>query len=70
VMPYRFEMYMYPGCNWNFIMGSKLYHPTADMILQRADLIDGLKYYNSDIHKASFILPNYIKQELGELYKW
>ncbi len=70
VMPYRFEMYMYPGCNWNFVLGSKLYHPTADMILQRADLMDGLRYYNADIHKASFVLPNYVKQELGELYKW
>lgn len=70
VMPYRFEMYSYPGCNWNFILGSKFYHPTADMILQRAELIDDLKYYNSDIHKASFILPNYIKKELGNLYKW
>ena len=70
VIPYRFEMYMYPGCNWNFVLGSKLYHPTADMILQRADLMDGLRYYNADIHKASFVLPNYVKQELGELYKW
>ncbi|MRJ02553.1 MAG: polyamine aminopropyltransferase [Epsilonproteobacteria bacterium] len=70
VMPYRFEMYSYPGCNWNFILGSKRYHPTADIILQRADLIDGLRYYNSDIHKASFILPNYVKKELGQLYKW
>ena len=70
VMPYRFEMYMYPGCNWNFVLGSKLYHPTADMILQRADLMDGLRYYNADIHKASFVLPNYVKQELGDLYKW
>ncbi len=70
VMPYRFEMYVYPGCNWNFIMGSKHYHPTADLVLQRADLIDGLKYYNSDIHRASFVLPNYVKKELGDLYKW
>lgn len=70
VMPYRFEMYMYPGCNWNFILGSKLYHPTADMILQRADLIEGLRYYNADIHKASFVLPTYVKKELGDLYKW
>ncbi len=70
VMPYRFEMYMYPGCNWNFVLGSKLYHPTADMILQRADLMDGLRYYNAAIHKASFVLPNYVKQELGDLYKW
>jgi len=70
VMPYRFEMYMYPGCNWNFILASKLYHPTADIILQRADLLDGLRYYNSDIHKASFVLPTYVKKELGDLYKW
>ncbi len=70
VMPYRFEMYVYPGCNWNFILGSKHYHPTADIILQRADLIDGLRYYNSDLHKASFILPNYVKKSLGKLYKW
>ncbi|SMC08752.1 polyamine aminopropyltransferase [Nitratiruptor tergarcus] len=70
VMPYRFEMYMYPGCNWNFILGSKHHHPTADMILQRADLLDGLRYYNADIHKASFVLPNYVKKELGDLYKW
>ncbi len=70
VMPYRFEMYMYPGCNWNFILASKLYHPTADIILHRADLLDGLRYYNSDLHKASFVLPNYVKQELGDLYKW
>ncbi|WP_200762938.1 polyamine aminopropyltransferase [Nitrosophilus alvini] len=69
-MPYRFEMYMYPGCNWNFIVGSKFYHPTADIILQRADLIDNLKYYNSDIHISSFTLPTYVKKELGELYKW
>ncbi|MRI59307.1 MAG: spermidine synthase [Epsilonproteobacteria bacterium] len=70
VMPYRFEMYVYPGCNWNFILGSKLYHPTADIILQRADLLDDLRYYNSDLHKASFVLPNYVKKELGDLYKW
>ncbi len=70
VMPYRFEMYMYPGCNWNFVLGSKHYHPTADMVLQRADMMDDLRYYNADIHKASFVLPNYVKKELGELYKW
>jgi spermidine synthase len=69
-MPYRFEMYSYPGCNWNFIFGSKKYHPVADMILQKADLLENLKYYNSDIHKASFVLPQYIKKELGFLNKW
>ncbi len=64
VMPYRYEMITYPGVIWSFVLASKKYHPTADIILQRADLIDGLKYYNSDIQRASFILPTYIKKEL------
>ncbi len=64
VMPYRYEMITYPGVNWNFILASKKYHPTADIILQRADLIEGLKYYNSDIQRASFALPTFVKKEL------
>ncbi len=63
-MPYRYEMYSYPGVNWNFILSSKKYHPTADINLQRADLLEGNRYYTSDIHKASFVLPKYIKKEL------
>jgi len=64
VMPYRYEMISYPGINWNFIIASKKYHPTADIILQRADLIEGLKYYNSDIQRAAFAVPTYVKKEL------
>ncbi len=63
-MPYRYEMYTYPGVNWNFILASKKYHPTADINLQRADLLEGCKYYTSDIHKASFSVPKFIKKEL------
>lgn len=43
------------------LLASKAYHPTADVILQRTDLIDGLSYYNCDIHMASFAMPNYIR---------
>ncbi len=64
VMPYRYEMITYPGVNWNFILASKKYHPTADIILQRADLIEDLKYYNSDIQRAAFAVPTYVKKEL------
>jgi spermidine synthase len=63
-MPYRYEMISYPGTLYNFILASKKYHPTADINLQRADLMDGLKYYNSDIHIASFAKPTYIFKEL------
>jgi spermidine synthase len=64
VMPYRYEMLCYPAGVWNFILASKKYHPTADVILQRVDLIDGLKYYNCDIHQAAFALPSLVSKEL------
>ncbi len=63
-MPYSYPMYSYPGTNWNFIFASKKYHPTADIILQRADLLEGHSYYTSDIHKAAFTVPRYIKKAL------
>ena len=45
------------------LLASKEYHPTADINLQRADMLDGLQYYNSDIHPAAFAMPNYIRKE-------
>jgi len=63
-MPYRYEMYSYPGTNWNFILASKKYHPTADIVLQRADLLEGVQYYTSDIQRASFTVPRNIKKAL------
>jgi len=45
------------------LLASKEYHPTADLILQRSDMIDGLSYYNCDIHIAAFAMPNYIRKE-------
>ena len=47
------------------ILASKFYHPTADINLQRSDFLDGCNYYNSDIHIASFTMPNYIKKEIA-----
>ncbi len=47
------------------LLASKEYHPTADIILQRADMLDGLKYYNSDIHPAAFAMGNNVR----EIYK-
>ena len=69
VMPYRVEAVSVVGGVKTFILASKEYHPTADLILQRADLIDGLKFYNSDIHPASFAMPNYIRNALRGIAK-
>ena len=57
VMPYNL------GNCTTALLASKEYHPTADIILNRADLLDGLEYYNSDVHPAAFAMGNYIKKE-------
>ena len=49
-MPYRFG-------HQASIIASKKYHPTADINLQRSDLLDGLDYYSSEIQLASFVFP-------------
>jgi spermidine synthase len=51
------------------ILCSKEYHPTADINLQRADMIDGLSYYNCNVHPAAFAMPNYIRKEYLGLIK-
>ena len=56
-MPYQVR-------NKSFILASKKYHPTADIILQRADFLEGLSYYNCDMHLASFVKPTSIHKAL------
>lgn len=57
IMPYNL------GTGETAILASKEYHPTADLILQRSDMLDDVHYYNCDIHVASFAMPNYIRKE-------
>lgn len=57
VMPFHI------GNGESALLASKEYHPTADIILQRADMIDGLEYYNCDVHPAAFAMGNYIRKE-------
>jgi spermidine synthase len=57
IMPYNL------GNGSTALLASKEYHPTADIILQRSDMLDDLKYYNCDVHIASFAMPNYIRKE-------
>lgn len=60
IMPYKV------GGGKTMLLCSKEYHPTADIILQRSDLLEGHSYYNCDIHTAAFAMPQYIrKQYLG-----
>ncbi|MBN2815248.1 MAG: spermidine synthase [Campylobacterales bacterium] len=56
VMPFNL------GTGETAILASKEYHPTADIILHRTDMLDGLEYYNCDVHPAAFAMGNYIKK--------
>ena len=46
----------------NLILASHKYHPISDINLQRADLTDGLYFYNSDLAIASFAIPTILKK--------
>jgi len=57
IMPYNL------GNGSTALLASKEYHPTADINLHRADMLDNLEFYNSDIHPASFAMGNNIRKE-------
>ena len=57
IMPYNL------GNGSTAILASKEYHPTADIILQRSDMLDDLNYYNCDVHVGAFAMGNYVRKE-------
>jgi len=56
IMPYHLEN------GTTLLLCSKEYHPTADIILQRSDLLEGHSYYNCDVQIASFAMPQYVRK--------
>ncbi len=69
VMPFSYTSMVQSGGERWFAMGSRFFHPTADINLQRADLTDGFVYYNSDLHVARFALPTETFEKLREYIK-
>lgn len=63
---YQAHIPTYPSGLWMFGFASKKYDP----VIFNADKWNSLglktKYYNTDIHKGSFALPNYVKELLEE----
>lgn len=56
IMPY------YDGAGSTLLLCSKEYHPTADVILQRSDLLEGHQFYNCDVHIGVFAMPQFIRK--------
>lgn len=51
----------YPSGVIGFTFCSKKYHPINNFSKTEALKLNDLKYYNKDIHKASFTLPNFFQ---------
>ncbi|MDD2828734.1 MAG: spermidine synthase [Sulfuricurvum sp.] len=56
IMPY------YAGDGTTLLLCSREYHPTADIILQRSDLLEGQQFYNCDVHVGVFAMPQYVRK--------
>lgn len=64
---YQAHIPTYPSGHWLFGFASKTYDPLADIDEQAWNSL-GLrtKYYNTEIHKGSFALPNYVLELLED----
>lgn len=63
---YQAHIPTYPSGHWLFGFSSKKYDPIEDVKEAEWNQL-GLKtkYYNSELHKGAFALPNYIKEVLN-----
>jgi len=58
----------YPSGLWSFTISSKVHHPVDDMRAEYAQKLSSMtRYYNPEIHKSAFSLPNFLKMELDHI---
>ena len=67
---YQAHIPTYPSGHWLFGFASKKYHPVLDFDAKRWNAL-GLKtrYYNANLHNASFALPNYVEELMEDVEK-
>ncbi len=62
---YQAHIPTYPSGHWLFGFASKKYHPIADLKAKEWDELGiKTKYYNTNLHKGAFYLPNYVQEML------
>lgn len=67
---YQVHIPTYASGHWLFGFASKKFDPISDLNEEAwNNLKIKTKYYNTDIHKGSFALPNYVKDLLAEAEK-
>lgn len=64
---YQAHIPTYPSGHWLFGYASKCFDPIGDLQEAKWNAL-GIKtrYYNTELHKGSFALPNYVKEQLNE----
>jgi len=63
--PYFGPVLLYGGAQWSWTFASNTVDPLAIDEAQLAHVEDGCKYYNRDIHRGAFALPNDLRRQLG-----
>ncbi len=65
---YQAHIPTYPSGHWLFGFASKKYHPIQDLDAEYWNSL-GIKtnYYNTNLHKGSFYLPNYVQELLEDV---
>lgn len=67
---YQAHIPTYPSGHWLFGFASKKYHPIVDQDVERWKK-QGIKtkYYNEQLHRGAFALPNYVEELLENVEK-
>ena len=66
---YNYSNLSYPSGLWSFLFASKGPHPLKDFQSDKFKNSDiTFRYYNEEIHKASFARPQSIKSAFGQLW--
>ena len=62
---YQCHIPSYPSGHWLFGFASKKYHPIGDLDEMRWNRLGiRTRYYNTELHRGAFALPNYVRELL------
>lgn len=67
VQVYQANIPTYPGGYWLFNFASKKFHPIHDLKEKEWNQANiKTKYYNTELHKGCFALPNHVKEKIED----
>jgi len=65
--PYFGPVPLYAAGVWSWLYASDTADPMDIDAARLAHIEEGCKYYNGDIHRAAFVLPNQLRRQLAQL---